>query len=732
MSRITDYILEPKVVYTEGGFLVRVKVIDDYKYKKYIVSENLHYKTVQGTSFTLTDADSTKQASITEIKGAGEKRKLPQEYQEVEYIESTGTQYIDTGIIGNFTENLRIKTKVIMTQMSSGREQAIMGNKNASNNGCTIFFSSNSTAVKNWSGSGTTWTIGNFELNTITEFETTWTVPKGRTANINGTSYENTTIANNQTSNNTSFAIFNDKPSTSLSPAYLKMYYYEIYIDNELKIQLIPCYNIFSRKIGMYDLVQGKFFTSIGTEDFLKGADIVYENVTGDNQIIVSNENLFNINNAIDRPSWNNKICDRTIIDANNFTLKSNATDDWCGIYLDNLDTTKNYTIKFTATLLEGVEGNSLYVGTADANSPRTAIYTNTPKEVEYTFTNSSKIYIKIISRARVQFSNVELAIGTITNYIGHEGSSYSLNFSRIPSEYQEVEYIQTTGTQWINTGIAPSNDIRIKTDIEVSQTGQDKAVFGLYVIGTEATSISNAYHLTPYSSKWYYGTNGGQGSAGTYSPVVGTRYNIDFNCDSHGHILINGQNITAYDETYGGGSYSNPIIGISWRGYSAGATRKGQFKYYSFEMYNKSTQQCIRNFIPCYRKSDNVIGMYDLITQTFYENAGTGTFLKGNDINTYNELSENDKLWNNNGTWQLNNTAITDNYLLEQLQALDNIELYEDLCYVDFVGNVKADMTLLYAGTEDLGIKYIITEDGKKIRTDWRKLGRRKKWMMK
>lgn len=71
MSRITDYILEPKVVYTEGGFLVRVKVQDDYKYKKYIVSENLHYKTVQGTSFTLTDASSTKQASITEIKGAG-------------------------------------------------------------------------------------------------------------------------------------------------------------------------------------------------------------------------------------------------------------------------------------------------------------------------------------------------------------------------------------------------------------------------------------------------------------------------------------------------------------------------------------------------------------------------------------------------------------------------------------------------------------------------------------
>ena len=71
--------------------------------------------------------------------------------------------------------------------------------------------------------------------------------------------------------------------------------------------------------------------------------------------------------------------------------------------------------------------------------------------------------------------------------------------------------------------------------------------------------------------------------------------------------------------------------------------------------------------------------------------------------------------------------TEITDTYLLEQLNGLLDIELYEDLCYVDWIGIEKPTMNLQYAGTEDLGIKYIITEDGKKIRTDWRKLGRRK-----
>ena len=38
-------------------------------------------------------------------------------------------------------------------------------------------------------------------------------------------------------------------------------------------------------------------------------------------------------------------------------------------------------------------------------------------------------------------------------------------------------------------------------------------------------------------------------------------------------------------------------------------------------------------DFVPCYRKSDNVAGMYDLIGKQFLTNAGTGTFTVGADI---------------------------------------------------------------------------------------------------
>ena len=59
----------------------------------------------------------------------------------------------------------------------------------------------------------------------------------------------------------------------------------------------------------------------------------------------------------------------------------------------------------------------------------------------------------------------------------------------------------------------------------------------------------------------------------------------------------------------------------------------------------NKYNKQCIkyckiynsdvlvRNFIPCYRKSDSVAGMYDTVNGVFYTNQGTGSFVVGNNV---------------------------------------------------------------------------------------------------
>ena len=54
----------------------------------------------------------------------------------------------------------------------------------------------------------------------------------------------------------------------------------------------------------------------------------------------------------------------------------------------------------------------------------------------------------------------------------------------------------------------------------------------------------------------------------------------------------------------------------------------------YSLKLYNNNNT-LLRDFIPCYRKSDGVIGLYDKVEGKFYTNQGSGTFLKGSNINT-------------------------------------------------------------------------------------------------
>ena len=60
---------------------------------------------------------------------------------------------------------------------------------------------------------------------------------------------------------------------------------------------------------------------------------------------------------------------------------------------------------------------------------------------------------------------------------------------------------------------------------------------------------------------------------------------------------------------------------------------RRSISKIYYFKIYDNNNN-LICDLVPCYRKSDGVIGMYDLVSDVFRTNLGTGTFTKGPDVN--------------------------------------------------------------------------------------------------
>ena len=45
------------------------------------------------------------------------------------------------------------------------------------------------------------------------------------------------------------------------------------------------------------------------------------------------------------------------------------------------------------------------------------------------------------------------------------------------------------------------------------------------------------------------------------------------------------------------------------------------------------SSGTLVRDLIPCYRVSDNVTGMYDLVNDVFYANSGSGSFVCGSAV---------------------------------------------------------------------------------------------------
>ena len=202
--------------------------------------------------------------------------------------------------------------------------------------------------------------------------------------------------------------------------------------------------------------------------------------------------------------------------------------------------------------------------------------------------------------------------------------------YSRLPSTYQEVEYIQTTWTQFIDTWLYADSNIQVETKIEKTVSSQNIPVF--WSVQWDWAKADPYYCFIPYSDKWYWGINNSEWNWGTYTDAIGTKYTIVFN-NSSGGVVVNNTDIGSCS---GAKLYSSSYtLGISCRRASSPDPRLfWQFKYFYFKMYNKTTWAYERDFVPCYRISDGIIWMYDLVNDVFYTNDGTWTFTKWSDVN--------------------------------------------------------------------------------------------------
>ena len=197
----------------------------------------------------------------------------------------------------------------------------------------------------------------------------------------------------------------------------------------------------------------------------------------------------------------------------------------------------------------------------------------------------------------------------------------------RLPSEYQEVEYIESTGTQWIDTGLV--GNISREWTVEFSDFDRN----GITYAGPFGITWNNAKTAFSCSNTTSVYCSFGNKTDVVYHESVesyrawATSDIKKISISKNGVYRNDVQRISAFT----GLTYAESVITMPLFARKPNANtvdRLVKMKLYSFVCKEEGIN--VGDFVPCYRKSDGEIGLYDTVSKTFFTNQGTGTFLKG------------------------------------------------------------------------------------------------------
>ena len=188
------------------------------------------------------------------------------------------------------------------------------------------------------------------------------------------------------------------------------------------------------------------------------------------------------------------------------------------------------------------------------------------------------------------------------------KGETHTDPAKGLPSGFTKLAYIQSSGTQYVNTGVVATVNTAIHfnfSDLVLPRTG-DYALLG------SAWGLLSLLYNSTSAVKWY--------SSGNATASVSTT-SINEVILTSTSIKANG---TSYTVTAPSSYPTTNIYLLNTGDNGAGTSWLGQCKIYALKIYDNDT--LVRDFIPCINASGEV-GLYDLVGKQFYGNVGTGTF---------------------------------------------------------------------------------------------------------
>lgn len=186
----------------------------------------------------------------------------------------------------------------------------------------------------------------------------------------------------------------------------------------------------------------------------------------------------------------------------------------------------------------------------------------------------------------------------------------------RLPEGYQEVDYIQGFGLQYIDTGVVLNQQSKVELQISDLTYGNSK------IFGSRTSASSNNFSIYSTSTSVVedfqnYNNNRLSVSSPT-EPIT---------------LVMNNQKLQINELTQNVGTYTSFTTPGNAYIFNASGTFGSTYTLASMKLYYCKiwdNDTLVRDFVPCKEESTNNAGLYDLVNNVFYRNAGSGTFFYG------------------------------------------------------------------------------------------------------
>ena len=188
-----------------------------------------------------------------------------------------------------------------------------------------------------------------------------------------------------------------------------------------------------------------------------------------------------------------------------------------------------------------------------------------------------------------------------------------------------EVEYLESTGIQWIDTGVEPAQELSFNCSFAFEGITPELGYGNVF--GSRYASTKREYQLTGFGN--------GSIAIGTRNSDLnfysGVKHTVSF--DGANTVNINGVSRSITTSTCAPTTGSIVLFGIRQNGV---VDQLSKAKIYALKFTINSTT--LRDFIPVRLTNDNGKSegaMYNKVSGQIYRNAGTGAFIIGPDKTT-------------------------------------------------------------------------------------------------